>query len=217
MTELRKDLPTPIPENILALPRDDRGYPVPFFVAWPNGKPDFRCTSAEAISAALGQQLCWVCGKKRYKKACFVIGPMCAVNRVSSEPPSHEACAHWAARACPFLARPKAIRREAGLDKLPTSLPPGEMIDRNPGVALCWTSSHWKPFKTDQGGLLFDVGDPISVAWYAQGRTATQAEVVESITSGLPILQQMANEEGEASRKELNRRLEQALKLVPAT
>ena len=37
-----KPLP-PMPSRIAALPVDERGYPVPWFVAWIDGKPEFRC------------------------------------------------------------------------------------------------------------------------------------------------------------------------------
>jgi hypothetical protein len=43
----------PMPDSIAKLPRDERGYPVPWFVAWVNGKADFRCARAEAFSDAI--------------------------------------------------------------------------------------------------------------------------------------------------------------------
>jgi hypothetical protein len=37
---------------------------------------------------------------------------------------------------------------------------------------------------------LFRIGEPTSVAWYAEGRPATRKEVLVSIDSGLPLLQE---------------------------
>jgi hypothetical protein len=47
MSELRKDLPDGMPESVGRLPVDHRGYPVPWFVAWIDGKPEFRCADGE--------------------------------------------------------------------------------------------------------------------------------------------------------------------------
>src|SRR5215471_20238556 len=99
-----------MPERVAKLPRDEKGRPVPWFVAWPDGKPDFRCVDAPKIYIAYRDQLCWICGEKLGKFLAFPIGPMCAVNHIASEPPSHKDCAIYAAMACPFLATPKMHR-----------------------------------------------------------------------------------------------------------
>lgn len=45
---------TPLrPERMLGLPRDQRGYPVPWFVEWIDGAPDFRVTSRERMAKAV--------------------------------------------------------------------------------------------------------------------------------------------------------------------
>src|SRR5262245_13722710 len=106
MTSLRPDLP-PLPDYMKSLKLDHRGYPVPWFVDWINGKPDFRVVRPDGPGIAHRKHLCWVCGKSRHTRlAAFVIGPMCAVNRISAEPPSHLECATFAATACPFLTHP---------------------------------------------------------------------------------------------------------------
>jgi hypothetical protein len=101
-----------VPERIAKLPRDDRGYPVPWFVAWVDGRPDFRVIEGGRIFEALKERRCWVCGEKLGRYLAFVIGPMCAINRITSEPPSHRDCALFAARACPFLTMPRMKRNE---------------------------------------------------------------------------------------------------------
>lgn len=211
---LRRDLP-PLPERMKKLPLDHRGYPVPWFVAFFDGKPDFRVVRAGGISEAYNHQKCWLCGERRGAVGAFVIGPMCAVNRVSSEPPSHFDCAVFGATACPFLTRPNAARREVGLDELGTKEPAGVMLKRNPGVAVVWTSRNWNPFKVEGGGVLFNVGDPIQANWYAQGRAATRAEVMESINSGLPALREPAEAQGPRAVAALEKMLATAMTLVP--
>lgn len=102
MTEPRfKDLPP----RIAKLPTDERGYPVPYFVEWIDGKPDFRVMSSKNLARAVKYRRCWICGEELGRFLCFTIGPMCGVNRISSEPPSHYDCARFAVSACPFLTR----------------------------------------------------------------------------------------------------------------
>lgn len=133
---LRPELPRPIPERILALPVG-RGYPVPWFAAAVDGGYDFRVLRPGAVDRAVTYELCWVCGQPLGPWVTFVVGPMCAVNRTSAEPPAHRECAEWSARACPFLVRPHARRREHDLPA-DAQEPAGIMLRRNPGVALCW-------------------------------------------------------------------------------
>jgi hypothetical protein len=94
------------------LPIDERGYPVPWFVAWlPDGKPEFRAMDRTKWFRAIREKLCWVCGGKLGVNVCFVAGPMCGINRTSSEPPSHLECARYSSRNCPFLNNPRMVRR----------------------------------------------------------------------------------------------------------
>lgn len=213
MQALRTDLP-PLPPRFQALPLDERGYPVPWFVAWIDGQPDFRVVRENGIAIAHNEKRCWLCGEKRGRFGAFVIGPMCAVNRVSSEPPSHLDCAQFAATACPFLTRPMAKRNERDMPD-ETKAAAGEMIKRNPGVALVWVTERYDAFRAP-GGVLFQLGDPHDVFWYAHGRAATRQEVLASIDSGLPLLNDMAAKEGVRALDALSAQLTRALDLVPA-
>lgn len=220
---VRPELP-PMPPRIASLPVDHRLYPVPWFAAWLDddgnvaargeGTADHRVLYPDATRVALTSNLCWVCGGRLGAHKTFVIGPMCAVNRVSAEPPSHLECGDWSARACPFLSRPHARRREAGMPGGAVEAP-GVMIARNPGVTLVWTTKRFQVERVPNG-VLCRIGDPERVHWYAEGRDATRAEVMASIDSGLPSLREAAQEDGPAALRELERMTSAALTLVPA-
>lgn len=183
-----------MPARIARLPRDKHDRPIPWFVLRDdNGTPDFRVVRDHGIADAFRFELCWVCGQRRGAWSAFVVGPMCAVNRVSAEPPSHRDCAVYSAQACPFLANPAMRRRDRNLPEHVD--PPGEMITRNPGVALVWVTRTWHPFRAGPG-ILFRLGDPSETLWYAHGRDATRAEVLTSIQTGMPILLDAAEEDG---------------------
>jgi hypothetical protein len=201
------------PARILALPRESRGFPVPWFVHWnDDGTPDFRIIGDGKMEAAYHKTLCWICGQKLGVYLSFVVGPMCAVNEISGEPPSHHDCAIFAAKACPFMTTPKMHRRERGL---PEGLKFNQhMLPRNPGSTLVWTTKSYEPWNTHPG-VVFKMGPPISTLWFAEGREATREEILESINSGLPILQEYAEKEGPDSIEHLNKSYAKALTLVP--
>jgi hypothetical protein len=204
-----------VPRRIAALPRNDAGYPIPWFVDYVDGKPDFRLMNGKHLVAAVKHKLCWICGETMGSYKAFVIGPMCAVNRVSAEPPSHADCAKFAAKACPFLANPKQKRRETNLPAGQTDVA-GIMIKRNPGVALVWITREYKTFNDGQGGVLFRIGDPEETLWFAHGREATREEVMVSIERGLPLLREMAEKDGDEAIAQFEKQAHEALEFLPA-
>lgn len=204
----------PLPKRIRSLPVDKRGYPVPWFVSWVKGEPEFRVADSAKLPLAIKERRCWVCGGPLGSKMTFVIGPMCSINRISAEPPNHGECADFAARACPFLARPQMRRREGGL---PAEIEPapGLAILRNPGVTCLWTTLDYKLVRA-ANGVLFHIGSPLKVRWYAGARAATRAEVLSSIESGLPTLQQMASAQGPGAFAALEDMRRAAMVYLPA-
>jgi hypothetical protein len=215
MGELRSELPTPT-GRLAALPIDKRGYPVPWFVATVDGEPDHRVMDGEKKDKAWQNRLCWICGQPLGgATVTYAIGPMCAVNRISAEPPSHRECAEYSVKACPFLSRPHAHRREADLPDDSVE-PDGIMLKRNPGVILLWTARRLTtgPFVAGDA-VLFNVGEPAEVQWFCQGREATREEIEDSINSGLPILLEMAEKQGDRAVSQLARQVEEAWKLLP--
>jgi hypothetical protein len=203
----------PLPPRLARRPVDERGFPVPWFVSFIRGKWDFVNLDPRKIGEAYNRKICWLCGEALGVYKAFVIGPMCSINRVSSEPPAHADCAEYAVRACPFLARPNAKRNAAAaLGEVEDVA--GIMIQHNPGANLIWITKTFKPMRDPNGGVLFALGEPTSVSWWAEGRKATRAEIDASIEKGLPYLRKVAAADGQMT--ELDREIERAKKLLPA-
>jgi|SRR5580698_202635 hypothetical protein len=187
---LRSELES-LPLRMRKLPVDERGYPVPWFVAWQDGKPEFRAMDGEKWRDAIRFKLCWVCGERLGVYKTFVAGPMCGINRTSAEPPCHLECAQWSARNCPFLRNPQQGRRDMEDVSLSESAP-GFCLERNPGVALLWTTKTYSLFDDGRGKALITFGEPESMEWIAEGRPATRQEILRSIEAGLPALMALA-------------------------
>jgi hypothetical protein len=207
-----------LPARMAALPRDKVGRPVPWFV-WidDDGVPDFRVVGPGKLNRALRGPLCWVCGRGfgGGEDRAWLIGPMCVVNLVSAEPPSHLECAVWSARQCPFLATPNMVRRDRHMPEGAVN-PAGIMIRRNPGASVVWVTGYraWKAEREGRG-YLFRLGPAKQALWFAEGREATRAEVLASIDSGLPLLREMAEEDGPDAVAELDQMHRAALAYVP--
>ncbi|WP_035692795.1 hypothetical protein [Bradyrhizobium elkanii] len=176
----------PTPDRIKRLPVSATGYYVPWFVAWIDREPDFRVIGPGKLAQAVNRKLCWICGQPLGVYKAFPIGPMCAINRNISEPPSHWECAEYAVQACPFLANPRMRRNEKDLPSDHRE-PAGTMIRRNPGAIGIWVTKQYSAVRCGDG-VLFRLGDPERVVWYRERRKATRAEVEESIETGLPEL-----------------------------
>jgi hypothetical protein len=187
-TKLRPELP-PLPQRMLDLPIDPRGYPIPAFVETITMQADFRVASGAFKEAAQRYGLCYVCGESfTTRHRWYVIGPMSVLNRTTSEPAVHRECAVFSATGCPFLARPHAVRR---LDNLPENIHIDEAsIARNPKVTALYSTRTVEINRRGQaaGDFLLFLGEPEEVHWYASGRSATHTEVIDSIYSGFELL-----------------------------
>jgi hypothetical protein len=203
MTELNKRIADiPIPSRLAGFPLSDEGYPVPYFVPFIDGRPEFRAMDLEKFTHAVRNRRCWLCGGQLGKFLTFPIGPMCAITRTTAEPPSHLECAEYAVRACPFLSQPRMRRNEKDLPD--SAGMAGIGIKRNPGVTVLWTTLGYKLFSASGGkGYLFRIGDPEHVEAYALGRIATTEELAHSVITGYPILQATATQDGPEAEDEL--------------
>jgi len=175
----------PVPGKMSALPIDDRGYPVPWFVTkLPSGEFEFRAFDPDKLRLAVAEHRCWICGEKLGKHMVFVIGPVSALNGTHLEPPSHRECALYALRNCPFLNNPSAERRPAGVGRGADILyGQGLLIKKNPGVCLAWTVHSYGEIinPVSRKVVSFNIGKPDKIEWFKEGRAATREEVEEAM------------------------------------
>ncbi len=204
-----------MPERMRALAVDERGFPVPWFVAWQDGKPVFPAMDPEKLRRAIRYGYCWVCGDLLGRYKTYVVGPMCIINRVSSEPPSHADCARFAAVNCPFLANPRMKRVPSAKYGGSTEHVAGIMLERNPGATACVHIFGDIHSRRDGPGYLFAIKNITGVDWYAKGRTATRAEVQASIDSGYPLLRELAEKDGPGGLAYLAQCVKGAQMLLP--
>lgn len=198
-----------LPDSMALLPRDDRGYPVPEFVRWINGKPDFRILKLHYRERCVKENICWLCGGKMGTKKWFVLGPMCTVTRTTSEPPSHKLCAEFAVKNCPFLTMPLATRSDKGIEHLKDDMA-GVSLQRNPGASAIWMTTNYQCFEVGDravgnSGWLITVGEPLEMTAWARGRKATRKEFMDSIESGFPAIMDVAEQEGPEAVRELKK------------
>ena len=106
------------------LPRDQRGYIIPWVVYRDrDGRAHFTINDDAKREHVLKHDLCPICGKKLFRGRWFVGGPASAFHPRGAyiDPPMHYECAHYALEVCPYLAAPNYSKRLD--DKL---LPEGE-------------------------------------------------------------------------------------------
>ena len=195
--------------RIAKLPHDKRGFPVPWFCAWDGDTPLFPVMDPAKLVQAIRQDKCWVCGEKLGKYKTFVIGPMCCINQITSEPPCHKDCAEFSAKYCPFLTRPK-MRRIVTQDGTyldqPTVKPAGIMLEHNPGATALWTATSYRVDRVDHG-VLFGLGPFVGLEFWAEGKLATRKQVGDAIDKGLPLLRRAAELDGPAGRRECEEKI----------
>jgi len=212
-TELNKRIQNlELPERMKRLKISDEGYPIPWFVPYVNNKADFRGMDGEKLGVAVRHHRCWLCGEQMGRFMTSTIGPMCMVTGTIGEPPAHLECAEYAVLACPFLSQPRMRRNEVDL---PDGSYVGLALLRNPGVITLWTAKDYKVFQAD-GGILFKLGTPEHWESYSQGRLATREELIESIDSGMPLLQAEAIKEGHQAQVDLDKKYHKVMETVYA-
>lgn len=203
------------PENIRRLPVDDRGFPIPHFVAVVNGKPDHRVVDPSKLEPTVQGNLCWICGEPLGQDSAFVMGPTSAFTRVTSEPASHWACGCFAASGCPFLTKPRMRRNHKGLESANLTAP-ANMLEHNPGLSVVWAASSFtKSLHADGRTWVFRLGQPTQVAWFREGRRASRKEVVAVIDGIVASYRTLAEEGGAAGAARLADYRERIMALVP--
>jgi hypothetical protein len=138
-----------IPQQLSHLKIDSRGYPIPFFVTWIDGKPEFRFLDHKRQEMIIEKKLYHICGKKLNDDYnYFISGPIGFHNRISSDAAMHRVCAEFSLRACPHLYLQKADRRENDeLAKEIIAKADDVLIKEKPQILILARASKFKPVK----------------------------------------------------------------------
>jgi hypothetical protein len=146
-----------VPAQLRHLPLNSRGYPVPWFAAYPERVAVFDPAKRRR---AIAERLCWICGRPLGQRIrWFVLDPAQAVTRVVQAPPSHPGCALFAVRTCPFI-RTADYRCSDVEEHGPPS----------PGCFAVWRTD---AYAVDGVGRVL-IGAPETVTWFHHGRAATR-------------------------------------------
>src|SRR5688572_9421849 len=104
-----RDVPMPI--YIARLPRDERGFPIPFFAPTIEGKKSFAVSDSSKRLKCAKHRLYWIRGKRLRLLIAFVGGPCCVEIHAYSDGPMHVDCAIYAVKVCPWMALPEYKKR----------------------------------------------------------------------------------------------------------
>jgi hypothetical protein len=162
-----------LPKRVQRLPADRRGFPIPWFVAWRDGEPQFPVIDAAKLRVAWTNELCWVCGDRLGTVRGWVMGPMSAIEGATPEPPSHYDCARFSVRHCPHLSTPKAKPSTKHGEGAGYGARANVSKVRS-GVTAIWMTRGRgaAPFAAG-GGILFGLDGPERLEWYAAGGPAS--------------------------------------------
>lgn len=200
-----------MPERVRALPVDRRGFPVPKFVKWIDGQPDFRVVSSEHMTRCITRRVCWVCGDRLGRHVAFVCGPSSAITRRTVEPPSHLDCAEFALKACPFIMYP-----ERGRGGFPDGMEHAAAVinlDRNPGCWLLWVTDGYEasPFGD---AVMFKMREPSRLEWRHRGGVPTRDQARAALAA--PIVELYKKVANEQQRRQLDGAIAAAVAAIDA-
>jgi hypothetical protein len=120
-----------MPARIAALPRDRRGYPIPFVVMRDGrGDPHFTMNDLQLVARAASDGLCSICGEKLGAWKAMAGGPASAFHPEGAyfDGPLHRECGEYALRVCPWLATPGWSKRIGARTLRPGAVPDGAML-----------------------------------------------------------------------------------------
>ena len=107
----------PIPMWMKNLPRDARGYPIPFIVQKSkDGLPLFTINNDDRRQYVINNDYCGICCRKLMRFRALVGGALAAFDEVGAylDPAMHIECAQYAMKVCPFLAAPSYTKEISG-------------------------------------------------------------------------------------------------------
>lgn len=170
----------PLPESMSGLPKDKRGYPIPWIVLRDkHGLPHFTVNDGRKVAQCAKFGLCGICGKalgthvpkNPQKGAYFVGGPACFYSERGAflDPPMHRECAEYAMRVCPYIANP-SYGKSLGMGTLTDASTPAGIavvehdaspgLDNKPPLFIMGLARRWTYFEPQPGQILFRPTNP---------------------------------------------------------
>jgi hypothetical protein len=176
----------PMPPRIARLPRDRRGYPIPWNVLkGVDDFPIFTVNDSERHLHALRAELCPICGERLGRWRWFVGGIRSAFDPHGAyfDLPGHHECEAFALQVCPYLALPQYLGRIDVAD--PTKLPKDSltlidptMIPERPAVFVSVASDKLEILDVQPGAVLIAPGRPyLGHEYWRHGQRSRSAPV----------------------------------------
>lgn len=101
-----KDIP--IPELMKNLPKDSRGFPIPYVVLIDDNKvPHFKVNDDRRNERCIANKMCHICGVPLINSNIWFIGGMLSAfhpNGAFNDGAVHKECGVYALKVCPYLA-----------------------------------------------------------------------------------------------------------------
>lgn len=96
-----------MPDRMLGLDRDPRGYPIPYIILRDkNGKVHFQINDSSLVYDCIRNLKCAICGEELNGDYWLAGGPLSALHPMGAyiDTPLHKECGTYAMQVCPYLA-----------------------------------------------------------------------------------------------------------------
>jgi hypothetical protein len=184
------------PDRIARLPKDRRGYPIPWNVLrGVDDAPVFTVNDDRKHREALRRGLCPICGERLGRWKWFVGGPRSAFDPHGwyFDLPGHHECIQFALATCPYLATPRYLGRVDVPD--PSKLPPEArilldetMIPSRPDLFVAVASQF---IEVQERALLAPYVRPMRPAlayeYWRHGRQVSKSEALPLLRTALGV------------------------------
>jgi hypothetical protein len=178
----------PLPPNMVDLPKDKRGFPVPYVVLIKDGEPVFTVNDTYAVIRAVVNELCGICGKP-LDDAWMVGGPESAFNPhgVYVDSPVHHDCGAYALQVCPYLAM-SAYRGAVDVQKLQEKWPDLYLKDytQNDRRVPFFVMGKVNSWSRDMSAGYIHIGRPFLLTEYWNGGEQLKYEQAKALKPDWP-------------------------------
>jgi len=176
----------PKPDQIAALPTDDRGYPIFFAIQKPDGGHDFKRLNPERVAQCIDEQRCAICGQRFAYWMAFVGGPKsCYETQYFSDPPFHESCARYAGQVCPFILHGGWDRSKTERGKEALAHDPEGIMGRYD--ALLYVTRGYELYHVPEGALLFHARPAVRIERLTPERSQPITVIDEAVLHSISL------------------------------